>query len=167
VRGIERDSRWGVSRELLNGDLPARRNVAVVVDTPGANGGAGAGHTRSSVASADNPAVRRISLYSRDSGHQALRALNDRLRLGISAGGAIEDQHGSPAVDDQEIVHRIDGNRGHAANLSVGSAEHPFRRDVSVRCTVKDQNSAWSDGKQDLVVHGIDADLIKTTGIRA
>ena len=66
----------------------------------------------SSLAAGDDQPFRRIDLEGADVSHAALRSPDHGFWLGISTGGAIEDQHRAAAVDKQNIVDRIHSHRG-------------------------------------------------------
>src|SRR5437867_1158027 len=164
--GIQSNSEYRVLDELFSRDFEAGRHVPIIVDAPGANSSTGAG--------ADNQALRRIGLDRAEIPHGALGPCNHRFRLRISASGTIENQHLTTGVCEQEIPDRIDSYGGNSSNLGIGPAENSLGRHVSVCFPRKYQNgirnspvvAAWTSlstctgGKQDLIIHRIDAHLI-------
>ena len=71
VNGVQGYSRGRDSRDLPDGNLPARRSVTTVVNTPGAD------------AAGDDPAFRRICLDLADTAECGVRSLNDEEGAGL------------------------------------------------------------------------------------
>src|SRR5205814_10361203 len=123
---------------------PARRSIAAVVNTPGAD--------TSTQGSGDNPAFRRVGLDLADAAEGRIRSLDDGFRFGIPAGGAIENKQ-SPAAArtfavgiaaasfaagtpyNQEVIHWIDTKErmssAGTSNLRVGPCLHSTWSSVS------------------------------------
>src|SRR6266849_5221188 len=157
VNRIERNSGRHIPRELLDRDLPAGSNIAIIVDTPRAN--------ESSLASGDDPAFRRIHLERIDTSHAALRTRDDGLWPCISAGGAIKDQHRIADIGKQHIADGIHGHSCLPSDLRIGPAEDTFGRHVSFRRPIEHQYRIRNDCNVDLVVHRIGAhDIVAAIG---
>ena len=130
--GIECKPGYPVARNLFHWDFPTRRNVAVVVDAPGADG--------VSAATVDNHARGRDLEIARTC-HLAARPADDGFRRDISTGGAIKNQKRVIQVDDQKIAQRIHGHwRFVTDNERLGPFENSFGRHVAVRQPVKYEN---------------------------
>src|SRR5262249_44843760 len=114
-----------------------RRNVAVIVDTPGAN--------RFSTAAVDNHTRLRIDTEIAGTRHLATRPANYSFRGDITTGSAIENQKSVIQIDDQKIMERINGyGRFVTDNLRIGPFENSFWRHVAVRLPVKHENRGQS-----------------------
>ncbi len=158
VNRIQNNSGCHVSGELLNGKSPAGSNVPVIIDAPCAN--------RPPGAATDNPALRRINLERVDASHAALRSLDHCSRRRISAGGPIKNQHRTTTVDEQEVMNRIYTDRRNAPDFRVGPAEDSFGSHISIRVPRKYQNTAGSNGKDDLIINRVHAHLIESAVCR-
>ena len=75
-------------------------------------------------------------------------------------GGAIEDQHRAAAVYGQNVMDRIHGHCGHAANLRVRPGENPLGRYISIRGSIEHEHLAGVDRDIDFVIRWIHAHLI-------
>jgi hypothetical protein len=152
---IESNSRRRVSSELLHRNFPARSDVAIVFDAPGANRVGD-----SSIAAGNNQALGCINLEGADATHAALRSADHSFRLDVPVGGAIEDQHRAAAVYGQNVMDRIHGHCGLAANLRVGPGENPLGRYISIRGSIEYEHLAGVDRDVDFVIRWIYAHLI-------
>ena len=133
MSGIQCKSGYPVARNLFHWDFVTRRNVAIVVNAPRANG--------FPTATVYNHAGRRINSEIARTPHLATRPTNDGFGRGISTGRTIENQKRIIEIDEQKIVERIDGHRGLVTyNLCLGPFENSFGRHVAVRQPVKYEN---------------------------
>src|SRR5206468_1170496 len=134
--GIQCESGDPVAGELFHRDLPARRNIAIVVDAPRANGFA--------AATIDDHACLRIYAEIACTRYLAARPANDGFRWRISTGRPIENQKRVIQIDHHKIVERVDRHGWFVPdNLRAWSFENALGRNVAVRHPIEDE-----DGRQ-------------------
>ena len=121
---IQCESGYPVARNLFHWDFPTRRNVAIVVNAPRANG--------FPTATVYNHARRRVDPEIARTRHLATRPTNDGFRRCISTSRTIENQKRVIEIDDQKIAERINGYRGFVThNQRMGPFENSLGRHVA------------------------------------